>query len=220
MTREEVQDLLAMIQSTYPNFNPHNKTYAINAWLLALGDYETKLVHAAFKIYMQTSTSGFAPTPGQLIEKIYLIIKPQELNEMEAWSLVSKAIRNSGYNSVEEFSKLPELVQKAVGLPEQLRVWALDNHYDEQVVSSNFMRAYRTVLNRDEEYSKLPDSIKVIIDKKNEKSDVALIDQKRNDTVQRAQIAQNEDKISVGKEVCAGIPKRLKRQYKELFEEI
>ena len=119
MTREQIQDFLAMIQATYPNFNPPNKTAAVNAWKLALEEYEEKAVHMAFKLYMQTNTSGFAPVPSQIINKIHTMTAPQELNEMEAWSLVSNAIRNSGYNSVEEFAKLPPLVQKSVGLPSQ-----------------------------------------------------------------------------------------------------
>lgn len=58
---------------------------------------------------------------------------PKQLNELEAWSLVEKAIRNSIYNSQEEFSKLPPLVQKAVGSPNVLDAllgigsWIVDN---------------------------------------------------------------------------------------------
>lgn len=219
MAREEVQELLARIQSAFPNFNPANKTFATDTWLLALGDYSKNEVIAALKIYMQTSTSGFAPTPGQLIEKIYMLRKPQALNEMEAWALVSKAIRNSGYNSVEEFSKLPPPVQRAVGIPEQLRVWALDEHYNEQVVSSNFMRSYQKVISNEEEYSKLPDSIKLIIKKANEASDAARIEQRRNDTIRQHQIGQNEEKLIGCTEICTGVPERLKTKYRKLFEE-
>ena len=35
MTREEVQDLLAMVQATYPNYNPPSRTAAVNAWTIA-----------------------------------------------------------------------------------------------------------------------------------------------------------------------------------------
>lgn len=156
MTRENVQDFLAMIQGAYPNYNPADKTATINAWTMALEDYDKDQVACAFKIYMQTNTSGFAPTPGQLIQHLHTITKPQQLNEMEAWSLVSKAIRNSSYNSVEEFAKLPSLVQKAVGQPEQLRIWALDENYNEVVISSNFIKCYRSELARADEISKMP----------------------------------------------------------------
>lgn len=167
MTREQIQDFLAMIQAAYPNFNPPSKTAAVNAWTLALEEYEEQSVHTAFKLYMQTNTSGFAPAPGQIIDKIHTMTAPQELNEMEAWSLVSKAIRNSGYNSADEFAKLPPLVQKAVGLPSQLRTWALDENYNEQVAMSSFQRTYKAEIKRHEELQKMPQNVRNLIEKTN-----------------------------------------------------
>lgn len=184
MTREQIQDFLAMIQSAYPNFNPPNKTTAVNAWKLALEDYEKNTVHMAFKLYMQTNTSGFAPVPGQIIEKIYTMTSQQEPNEMEAWSLVSKAIRNSGYNSVEEFAKLPPLVQKAAGLPSQLRAWALDENYNEEVASSNFIKCYRNELAKQRELQKMPQSVRNLIEKANVGSYSAQIAKKRQQAIE------------------------------------
>lgn len=186
MTREEIQDFLSMIQATYPNFNPPSKTAAVNAWKLALEDYEEQEVHTAFKLYMQTNTSGFAPVPGQIIDKIHTMTAPQQLNEMEAWSLVSRAIRNSGYNSVEEFAKLPSLVQKAVGLPSQLRTWALDENYNEEVAMSGFQRAYKAELKRHEELQKMPRNIRNLIEKSNVGSYSAQIADKRQQDIESA----------------------------------
>lgn len=163
MTREEVQDFLAMVQATYPNYNPPSRTAAVNAWTIALEEYSKNEIATAFKVYMQTNTSGFAPTPGQIIEKVHFLSSPQELNEMEAWALVSKAIRNSTYNFDYEFSKLPPLVQRAVGLPSQLQTWALDENYNEQIVSSHFIKCYREQASRQKEISKMPDEIKKMI---------------------------------------------------------
>ncbi len=184
MTREEIQDFLAMIQGAYPLFNPLDKTATINAWRLALEDYEKNIVHMAFKLYMQTNTSGFAPAPGQIIDKIYSMIGQQELNEMEAWSLVSKAIRNSGYNSVEEFTKLPPLVQKAVGLPDQLRAWALDEHFTETVVMSNFQRSYKIAVERQKEFQKMPENVRKLIEKSNSGSYSNQIEKKRQKIIE------------------------------------
>lgn len=186
MTREETQDFLAMIQGAYPNFNPPNKTVAVNAWRMALEVYEEKQVHLAFKMYMQTDTKGFPPVPGQIIDKIHNLTQPTELNEMEAWSLVSKAIRNSSYNSVEEFAKLPPLVRKAVGLPDQLRIWALDEHYNKEVVSSNFIKCYRVELQREKELQKMPKSVRDMIAKVNETSYSGQIEQKRQQIIESA----------------------------------
>lgn len=184
MTRKQVQDFLAMIDGTYPNFNPENTTVAVNAWTLALEDYEEQEVHMAFKMYMQSNTSGFAPVPGQIIENIHKLTDSQELNEMEAWSLVSKAIRNSGYNSVEEFAKLPPLVQKAVGLPDQLRTWALDENFSEDVVSSNFIKCYRAELEKHRQLQKMPQNVRNLIERSNIGSPAAQIGQKRQSAIE------------------------------------
>lgn len=186
MTREQIQDFLAMIQAAYPNFNPPNKTAAVNAWKLALEDYEEKQVHLAFKLYMQTNTSGFAPVPGQIIDKIHTMTQPQELNEMEAWSLVYKAICNSTYNSVSEFEKLPPLVQKAVGLPESLREWAMTENLNLEVVMSNFQRAYKAELKRHEELQKMPQNVHNLIEKANVGSYSAQIAEKRQQSIESA----------------------------------
>ena len=164
MTREETVKIIRIMVDSYPNYKPNDISETVDVWQMMLSDYDYNLVAMALKAYILSDTSGFAPAIGQLVSKIKSITKPQELSEMEAWSLVSKAIRNSGYNSVEEFAKLPPLVQKAVGLPDQLRIWALDENYNEQVVSSNFMRCYRTELARHEELSKMPKEVKALID--------------------------------------------------------
>ena len=98
-----------------------------------------------------------------LEEQVNKITSPEEMTETKAWGLVMKAIRNSGYNSEEEFNKLPERIQKAVGSPKQLWSMATDESFNEQVASSNFMRAYRTVVNRENEIKKLsPDVMDLI----------------------------------------------------------
>lgn len=217
MTREEIQDFLAMIQATYPNFNPPSKTAAVNAWKLALEDYEKKQVHVAFKLYMQTNTSGFAPVPGQIIGKIHTTTAPQELNEMEAWSLVSKAIRNSGYNSVEEFAKLPPLVQKAVGLPSQLRAWGLDENYNEEVAMSSFQRAYKTELKRHEELQKMPQNVRQLIEKANVGSYSAQIEQKRQQAIESAN-DRKQGEIKALEMKHDGVP--MPEKYKERLEDM
>ena len=217
MTREELQDFPAMIQAAYPNFNPPSKTAAVNVWMLALEEYEEKAVHIAFKLYMQTNTSGFAPVPGQIIEKIYTMTAPQELNEMEAWSLVSKAIRNSGYNSVEEFANLPPLVQKAVGLPSQLRTWALDENYNEEVVSSNFIKCYRNELARQRELQKIPQNVRNLIEKANVGSYSAQIAEKRQQAIESFN-DRKQGEIKALEMKHEGVP--LPEKYKERLEDI
>lgn len=190
---------------SYPNYKPNNISETVDVWNMMLSEYTYDQISVALKTYILSDTSGFAPSVGQLVDKMKSITTPQELNEMEAWALVSKAIRNSGYNSVEEFAKLPPIVQNAVGLPEQLRTWALDENYNEQVVSSNFMRCYRTELARYEELSKMPSEVKALIDNAYKNSDSAQIEQKREEVI-KSLTERKESEIKALEEKTEYVP--------------
>lgn len=159
MTRDETKKIIRIIADSYPNYKPRDISETIDVWSMMLEEYPYNQIAMALKAYILTDTSGFAPSIGQLVNKL-TNAEPQ-LNEMEAWSLVSKAIRNGYYGAEEEFAKLPEVVQKAVGNPANLRAWS---HTDEQsienVVQSNFLRTYRAVVKRESENAKLPDSLR------------------------------------------------------------
>lgn len=149
MTRDETVRIIRIIYNSYPNYKPGDLSETIDVWHMMLSEYQYKTVSIALKAYILSDTSGFAPSIGQLVAKMQSMSQKQEPNEMEAWSLVSKAIRNSAYNPIYEFEKLPEKVRKSVGSPDQLRQWAMDENFNEQVVSSNFIKCYKNVVERD-----------------------------------------------------------------------
>lgn len=214
MTRDETIKLLMVIQSAYPNFKPPDKTVAVDTWYTMLKDMDYNVVQMGLRAYITSDTSGFAPSIGQLINTIYLTQNPQELNEMEAWALVSKALRNGYYGAVEEFNKLPPLVQKAVGSPDNLRNWALtDSKSIENVVQSNFMRTYSTVVNRAKEYQKMPKDIKALIESTNRSSYSAQISSKNQQTIKLSL----EDNKSQNKPI-KGIP--VPKEIKERIEQM
>ena len=149
---------------SYPNYKPNNISETVDVWQMMLSDYDYNLVAMALKAYILSDTSGFAPSIGQLVANIQTITKPQELSEMEAWSLVRKAIGNGNYGSVEEFEKLPPTIQKAVGSADMIKRWAMsDSNEVSTVIQSNFLRSYRTAVKRDEEYAKMPEDVKKLI---------------------------------------------------------
>lgn len=165
MTRDETKKIIRIIADSYPNYKPSDISETIDVWHMMLEEFSYQQVAVALKAYILTDTSGFAPSIGQLVGKMQMVSHPNELNEMEAWSLVSQALKNGYYGAEEEFAKLPELVQKAVGTPANLRAWAhTDESSIENVVQSNFMRTYRTVVKRENECAKLPPSIKNLIE--------------------------------------------------------
>ena len=205
MTREETVKIIRIMVDSYPNYKPNNISETVDVWNMMLSDYDYNLVAMALKAYILSDASGFAPSIGQLVSKIQALTKPQELSEMEAWSLVSKSIRNSGYNSVEEFANLPVLVQRAVGLPDQLRTWALDENYNEQVVASNFMRCYRTELNRHYELERMPNEIRELIKNISADAHKARIEEKRAEAI-KSSISKKTDEIEGSQRDTGYIP--------------
>lgn len=167
MTRDETIKILMVIQAAYPNYKPQDKTVAVNVWTEMLSDIPYEKVSAAVKVYIQTNTSGFAPSVGDIREKVRDIFsKEDDLNETAAWSLVLKAIRRSTYYSDEEFAKLPQVVQRAVSSPIQLREWATLEDVDGKtltVIQSNFQRTFRAEQQRERERNKLsPDVLRLM----------------------------------------------------------
>ena len=214
MTKNEVIKLLMTIQTFYPNYQVENKEFTINAWYSIIGDCDYKPMEKALRAYITTDTSGFAPSIGQLINKLHEVQSPQELNEMEAWLLVGKALRNGTYGAVEEFNKLPPLVQKAAGSPDNLRNWAqTDSESIENVVQSNFMRTYRTVVNRAKEYRKMPKDIQALIESTNRSLYSAQIGSKNQQTIKLSL----EDNKSQNKPI-KGVP--MPKEIKERIEQM
>lgn len=167
MTRDETIKILMVIQAAYPNYKPQDKTVAVNVWSEMLADIPYEQVSAAVKAFIQSDKSGFAPSIGDIREKVQNIFAEEdELNETAAWSLVLKAIRRSTYYSDEEFAKLPEVVQRAVSSPRQLREWATLEDVDGKtltVIQSNFQRTFRTEQQRERERHKLsPDVLRLM----------------------------------------------------------
>lgn len=198
----------------YPNYKPNNLSETVDVWNMMLEEYSYSQISMALKTYVHSDTSGFAPSIGQLINKLHEVQSPQELNEMEAWMLVSRALRNGTYGAIEEFNKLPPLVQKAVGSPDNLRNWAqTDSESIENVVQSNFMRTYRTVVNRAKEYQKMPKDIQVLIESTNRNSYSAQISSKNQQTI-KLSLEDNKSQ----NEPIRGIP--MPKEIKERIEQM
>lgn len=215
MEREQFKTLVKGMKAVYSDPKFIADKDAFDVWYSLLQDLDYDIASQAIQKYMMSNR--FPPTIADIREQCNDFSAPQELNEMEAWSLVSKAIRNSGYNSVEEFEKLPPLVQKAVGLPSQLIIWALDENYNEQVVSSNFIKCYRNEVARNRELQKMPQNVRQLIEKANIGSYSAQIAEKR----QRAVESANERKrgeIKALEMKYEGVP--MPEKYKKRLEDM
>lgn len=168
MTREETIKVLAVLKAAYPAFYRGMKSDELNGivnlWASQFEGDDYKTVGAAVQAHIATDTKGYPPHIGAIKEAIRKITQPDEMSEMEAWGYVASALRNSGYNSVAEFDKLPPVVRRIVGSPSQLREWAMmDSDTVQSVVQSNFMRSYRARAQHEREYLALPENVRELM---------------------------------------------------------
>lgn len=171
MTIQETQKIITTIAAMFPTFKVNDKATTLEAWNWALQDYSYNEVSQALNLYIKTSSNNFAPSVSQLIG---LMHKEDELSyptEAEAWEMVRKACgRLDWYLPEKEFSRLPEIVRMAVVSPSNLKEWAmLDIDEFETVISSNFQRTYRAIIERRKEINNMPKEIRERIEKAREK---------------------------------------------------
>lgn len=172
MTITEASKILTLINAAYPRFysntTKEDKQKATIVWQRFFADQPEKIVNAA--VQMHIANSEFPPTIAEINSNILKITQPKEMTEVEAWGFISKALKNSLYNSRAEFDKLPPLLQGIIGSPQVLKDWALVDEADVQtVIQSNFMRSYKAKARAAKEYQAIPNEIKNLIGELSEK---------------------------------------------------
>lgn len=168
MTQKEAGKIVYTIKAAYSrhfkDFNLQDFGNLINVWASATDGYTYEQISVGLTLYIRGDTKGFPPSVGQVIDCITKLETREELNALEAWSLVRRAIKNSIYHAVEEYEKLPEACQKAVGSTENLIEWAqMDEATVNTVEQSHFIRAYNATVQRQHEEAKIPQRIRDLI---------------------------------------------------------
>lgn len=162
MTSEECTLLIKQINTMYPH--TIDSEVAANMWGRALRDIPYKVLENALLLHIQSSR--FAPTISELRSNAARLMPHERtLSDMEAWGMVMKAIRRANYYAEEEYDKLPAMVQKAVGDPVNLREWAVMPSDEVQSVGqSQFLRAYRTLQQREEADAGVSPALQILLD--------------------------------------------------------
>ncbi|MCD8206800.1 MAG: hypothetical protein LUD72_02575 [Bacteroidales bacterium] len=140
---------------------------AFEVWYELLKDLDYKTASAALQRYMMTNE--YPPKPADIRREYTALTAEPQLDEMAAWDLVSKAIRDSAYNYEAEFNALPATVQRAVGSSHQLHIWAIDEHYNEGVTRSNFLKAYDNICEQEKSEAAIPEQYRQLIHETAEK---------------------------------------------------
>jgi len=164
MNREETKEILKVLRVGYPNFykglTKREADEIIDLWSTMFASEPVKVVIEAVKSLM--CTLKFPPTIADVKEKISLITQPTQMSEMEAWQMVKSAINY--YNAAQTFERLPPILRRIIGSPNQLREWAImEAETVNSVVQSNFMRSYKAVVAQEKERAMLPESTKQMI---------------------------------------------------------
>ncbi|MEZ3493961.1 MAG: hypothetical protein K1W38_17130 [Lachnospiraceae bacterium] len=211
MTTKEFAVIAAAIKTYFPRDSVLPTEKAMELWYNELKDLSYNAVNLGLRMYV--ATNKFAPMIADIREYAgqFYAESDEELNEMAAWGLVLKAMRNSIYHSEEEFAKLPPVVQKAVVSPGQLREWAMAEDVDGtwmNVTQSNFMRTYRAELYHEKTLEKLPPDILKLVGKSTGQIPVIQTSQKMLSVSEERKIAERD---------ASPVPERLKERFARLM---
>lgn len=167
MNAEDTVRILTMLQGEYPGsfskLDERQMDAKMELWIQEFERDDYNLVYPAVRILIK-EPRAFSPTIGEIREKMRLLVEPDELTEADAWALVSKACANGLYGAQKEFDKLPPEIQRVVGSPEQIKLWAaMDAETVQSVVASNFQRAFRVRQACEKELSMIPADMRKMI---------------------------------------------------------
>ena len=166
MTLKETAQVLAVLHAVYPQTVGQTDDALrakMNVWQEIFTEEPVSVVMAAAKAFIATDTRGFMPLPGQIKEQMAVMKNQADITEQEAWDIVMVALRNSAYNSQEEYAKLPEEIKHAVGSHNMLKSWASVNYNELQtIIASQFKNAYKAIVAKKKSIEKIPEKVKTI----------------------------------------------------------
>lgn len=163
MTREEWARLAKTLKAAYtdPKFLPDQ--YAFSLWYEMLKDipFDT----AVMGVHRYIVSHKYIPSIADIRE--CCVAEDEPMTGNEAWQIVRKALRNSIYNAQEEFDKLPERIQRAVGGAGQLTAWAMQSGDTlDSVDKSHFLKSYAAVESREKNSAMMPEKVKNLLSEK------------------------------------------------------
>ena len=163
MELSETRKVMAYIAAAFPkyfqNVTKQSAEKQAIVWNEALAEYSIQAVLVGVKSFIASDSSGFPPTPGQVIEYIHFTGNPRDHSGTEAWALVRKAVNVPWDQFEASYATLPRAAQIAVGSAESLKELAqMDMQKFETVAQSNFLRMYDAAKRREAKEQVMPNA--------------------------------------------------------------
>lgn len=164
MTRAEFRVLIKGMKAVYtdPKFLPDETSWEI--WYRLLQDLDYKIADIALQRYMQTSV--YPPHPADIRGQAARIASPEidSISGEEAFALVRRSCRNQLAEAEKQFSKLPPLIQKALGGSNQgpgnlVEFACMDPAQFETVEKAQFLKSYAATCARKENDSMVSEKL-------------------------------------------------------------
>lgn len=168
MNREQVLQMLSILKAAYPHsFQKLGKRDAdalVALWERQFSEEDPQAVSDAIDSLIATRTVGYSPTIGEIKEQIHQLRNQDQLSEVDAWALFERACRNGLHHAQEEFDRLPPVVQRATGGPEQIKACAgMDSKTVNSVIASNFRKSYAAAQEREKHDAMLPANVREML---------------------------------------------------------
>lgn len=214
MDKAEAGKLLLEIDAAYPKYldkvTPAKMQAMANMWALVLENFSLKEAERGLASYVATDTTGFAPSPGQIIARIRAFNHEASMSAEEAWRVVEMAVQHALRDAQETYNAFPDAIKMAIGSPGALRDMAmLDTQQLETVEHSQFIRAYNTIQTREEIRARTPMSA------------ARLLEEKAQAELEEKKAARIEDKRPSNKEIvqeCKGMSEETKAKLLRFLE--
>lgn len=166
MKKEDMKDILFVIQNAYPRFyvnqTKEQLLQVLDLWTEMFEDYTAKEVAIAVKQVIKTSE--FPPTIATITNEINKLKYINNDNEVEYWHEISSAVRNCLYNTQEVFNNLSNIAKSVIGSPEQLKSMALeDSETFQTVTKGQITKQIKSIIEREKYKQGLSNEAKMLI---------------------------------------------------------
>lgn len=179
MTRQETVVIITLLAGNYESFAKRTQTdeqvkIILDTWYSCLEDLDYKLVLQAVK--KTIIESPYPPTIHDIRKNAIELVNPStKRTAIEAWDEAYKMICSGAYMTQEEFEQHSPETRKFFGSVGQLRAYATNVDFNMDVVRSNFLKQYESIVEREKQQKLLPPKMQDMIEQLVNKMEIKQI---------------------------------------------